>query len=294
MNRSELLKHFRDPIKVLDHGYVRLIEVMGDDHTIEASARLSYQKGTRPTRETRGLLRYMLRHDHATPFESCVITVEMKVPIFVARQFHRHRTQSINELSARYSELPEETYIPQPERLREQSETNKQGTGEKQVRGATFYAGACQTVSEDAFRAYQEMLRAGVAREVARTVLPVSTYTVYRSTMNLRNLLHFLGLRLDPHAQEEARAYAEAIAQIVKAWVPLTWEAFEDYKLGSVTFSRAEAKIIRLLVEQAVHDDGEKDTFSVFSGSSVWKSLSKREKIAFLSNVGLSPELLEG
>lgn len=241
MNREELLEKYAEPIPVLNYGHVALIDVMGDDYRIEAAARLSYQKGTRKVSETRGLLRYLMRHKHWTPFEKCVIEIDMKMPIFIARQFVRHRTQSINELSGRYSELPAEFYVPDNEHMAYQATDNKQGRGAPfSVEEAEQLRAQMQDEGEDAFDTYKQFLGADMAKELARMGLPLSTYTQWNTTMNLRNLFGFLSLRLDPHAQYEARVYAEAIYKIVKDWVPLATEAFENYDLYAVTFSRQE------------------------------------------------------
>lgn len=250
MNRDELLEKYAEPIKVLDHGHVRLIDVMGDDYRIEAAARLSYQKGTRKVSETRGLLRYLMRHKHWTPFEKCVIEIDMKMPIFVARQFVRHRTQSINELSGRYSELPAEFYVPDNDHMAVQSKDNKQGRGLRfSVEEAEQLRGQMEAEGWEAFASYKQFLEADMAKELARMGLPLSTYTQWNTTMNLRNLFNFLSLRLDPHAQYEARVYAEAIWGIVKDWVPLAAEAFEDYDLHAATFSRQEMQVVRAILE---------------------------------------------
>lgn len=239
-----------DKIPVLDHGHVQLLDVMGSDEAIEAAARLSYQQGTRRRTETRGLLRYMMRHEHSTPFEAAVLKIDMKMPIFVARQFVRHRTQSLSELSARYSELPEEFYIPALEQVCYQDKKNKQGRAEALPDAdAQLLRAQMITQCREAFALYKDMLAAGVARETARMVLPLNTYTQWNTTMNLRNLLHFLGLRLDGHAQWEARQYAEAIASIVKRLFPITWEAFVDFRLESMHLSRKEVGAVAHLLD---------------------------------------------
>lgn len=249
MNREELLYKWQSPQPVLDHGHVQLIDVMGSDERIEQVARLSYGKGTRQVSETRALLRYLMRHRHTSPFEQAVITLDMKMPIFVARQLIRHRTASYNELSGRYSEMPEEYYVP--DEIYEQSTTNKQGRGGhvEEWREKRAHEGMRFT-ADRAFATYKHFLGNNVARETARMVLPLSTYTQWCMTMNLHNLLHMLALRLDPHAQWETRQYASVIADIVKDWVPLTWEAFEDYRLEGATFSKQEMKALRVLLRE--------------------------------------------
>lgn len=245
--RDSLLETYgmESKIPVLDHGHVALIDLMGDDGRIEQAARLSYQQGTRQVSETRGLIRYLMRHKHWSPFEKCVIELDMKMPIFVARQFVRHRTQSINELSGRYSEMPEEIYVPDAEQICYQDKKNRQGREQSLPEGeAVALATRMKKDGAKSFSSYKHYREAGVARETARIGLPLSTYTQWNTTMNLRNLFNFLSLRLDSHAQWEARRYAEAIAQIVKDWVPLAWEAFCDYELESVTFSKQEVEAI--------------------------------------------------
>jgi thymidylate synthase (FAD) len=231
-------------VPVLDHGFVRLVDVMGDDEAIEQAARVSFDGRGRS--ERRALIRYLVRHGHTSPLEHAVIKLEMKLPIFVARQLVRHRTQSINEVSARYTELPGERYLPSRDQLRVQSTANRQGRGdllddlvaEEWTRQAVEIGGR----ADDLYRAG---LDAGLSRELARTVLPVSTYTRWVTTMNAHNLLHLLALRLDRHAQWEVRQYAEAIARIVADWIPITWEAFVDYRIEAATLSRAEVAALR-------------------------------------------------
>ena len=283
MNRDELLAKHGEPVRVLDHGHVRLIDVMGDDERVEQVARLSYGQGTRKVSETRSLLRYLIRHRHTSPLEQAVITLDMKMPIFVARQLVRHRTQSINELSGRYSEMPEEFYVPAE--VYAQSTTNKQGRGN--VLDAETVVDTQWTLREepiDAFNAYKAMIASGVARETARIVLPLSTYTQWCTTMNLHNLLHMLELRLDPHAQWECRVYAEAIAKIVEDWCPVIWEAFVDYRLEAVTFSREEVAFIREMAGTRTFDRSpswDKDVQEL-------TSLSSRERAEFLAKLGVA------
>jgi thymidylate synthase (FAD) len=279
MNREELLAKHGQPVQVLDHGHVRLVDVMGNDERVEQVARLSYQQGTRKVSETRSLLRYLIRHRHTSPLEQAVITLDMKLPIFVARQLVRHRTQSINELSGRYSEMPEEFYVP--DEFYAQSTTNKQGRGEAfgedYSEDLARYMG---NANEHAFREYRGFLKLGVARETARMVLPLSTYTQWCTTMNLHNLLHMLELRMDHHAQWECRMYAEAIAEIVKDWCPIIWEAFVDYRLEAVTFSREEVAYLRRhIAEYQTVAPNDPDLQAI-------TDLSKRERDDFLAKLG--------
>lgn len=276
MTKDELLYKWQAPQPVLDCGHVRLVDVMGDDERIEQVARLSYGKGTRSVSDRRHLLRYLMRNRHTSPFEQAVITLDMKMPIFVARQLIRHRTASYNELSGRYSEMPEEYYIPDERQVCFQSTDNKQGRGETLLdMDAGEMADLMGASADNAFRDYRILLEEGVARETARMVLPLSTYTQWCMTMNLHNLLHMLALRLDPHAQWETRQYAETIADIVADWVPLVWEAFCDYRRSSVTFSRMEMDVLRaMLAGQATDLD----------------ALSEREKKDFFKKLQLTDE----
>jgi thymidylate synthase (FAD) len=236
------------PHPVLDHGHVRLIDYMGDDSAICQAARVSYGKGTKSVQNDEGLIRYLMRHWHSTPFEMCEAKFHVKLPVFVARQWIRHRTANVNEYSARYSILDREFYIPAPEHLAAQSDINNQG------RGATLQGEEAQRVldilREDATRAYdhyEDMLsqdgQQGLARELARMNLPANIYTQWYWKVDLHNLFHFLRLRADAHAQYEIRAYAEVMAGMVKAWVPAAYQAFVDYRLGGMQLS-AQAVVV--------------------------------------------------
>ncbi len=247
---------------VLDHGFVRVIDYMGDDSAVVQAARVSYGRGTKRTREDAGLIRYLMRNWHTTPFEMCEIKFHVKLPIFVARQWIRHRTANVNEYSARYSILDREFYIPEPEHLGAQSTENRQGRSAE-----ALDAGQSQRVREllrqDAERAYEhyrELLnedeegrpldpeRPGLARELARMDLPLNFYTQWYWKVDLHNLLHFLRLRSDPHAQYEIRAYAEVMLDIVRRWVPLTYEAYADYRLGGAQLSARGLAVVRRLL----------------------------------------------
>src|SRR5690349_1262791 len=239
-------------IPVLDHGFVRVIDYMGDDAAVVQAARVSYGRGTKKVSEDRGLISYLMRHRHTTPFEMCEIKYHVKLPIFVARQWIRHRTANVNEYSARYSILDNEFYIPKPEHLGVQSKSNRQGrgdalTGEEAQR-------VLRLLSEDAQRAYDhyaEMLnenekgevvdpeRSGLARELARMNLTLNFYTQWYWKVDLHNLLHFLSLRADPHAQYEIRVFADAMLEVLRKWVPLTAEAFEQHRLHATTLSKS-------------------------------------------------------
>jgi thymidylate synthase (FAD) len=249
------------PFQVLDHGFVRVIDYMGDDAAIVQAARVSYGRGTRRVSEDAGLIRYLMRHRHSTPFEMCEIKYHVKLPIFVARQWIRHRTANVNEYSARYSILDREFYLPAPEQLAAQSAANRQGRGE--VLTGDEAARMLDLLRDDATRSYDhyvEMLnedeqgaprdpeRPGLARELARMNLTLNTYTQWYWKIDLHNLLHFLSLRADAHAQYEIRVYAEAMLQTVKAWVPIACQAFLDYRLGAVTLSAQMLAVVRRMV----------------------------------------------
>ncbi|MFN3644577.1 MAG: FAD-dependent thymidylate synthase [Gemmobacter sp.] len=247
---------------VLDHGFVRVIDYMGDDAAIVQAARVSYGRGTKAVQNDAGLIRYLMRHWHSTPFEMCEIKLHVKLPVFVARQWIRHRTANVNEYSARYSILDREFYIPAPEHLAAQSAVNNQGRGAA-LEGEEA-ARVLDWLREDAARAYdhyEAMLgtegQQGLARELARMNLPMNIYTQWYWKTDLHNLFHFLRLRADAHAQYEIRVYAEAICAIVRDWVPLAWAAFEDYRLGGATLSAAGVSVLkRRLAGEAVTQDG--------------------------------------
>ncbi len=243
---------------VLDHGFIRVIDYMGDDAAIVQAARVSYGAGTKHVQNDEGLIRYLMRHWHSTPFEMCEVKLHVKLPVFVARQWIRHRTANVNEYSARYSILDREFYIPAPEQLAAQSTVNNQGRGE--VLQGEEAARVLDLLKSDANRAYdhyEAMLshdgQQGLARELARMNLPANIYTQWYWKVDLHNLFHFLRLRADPHAQYEIRVYAEAIAACVKDWVPLAYAAFEDYRMGGVTLSaKALAVLKRRLAGETV------------------------------------------
>lgn len=233
--------------RCLDKGFVRLIDVMGDDAAIVQAARVSYGSGTKKVHEDRGLIRYLMRHLHTTPFEMVEFKFHVKLPIFVARQWIRHRTANVNEYSGRYSEMKDEFYVPDPDQVRAQSAMNKQGRAD-----VAFDAAAAESVrlsmqqtQDMLYGQYQELLSTDLAREIARINLPVSNYTEWYWKTDLHNLFHFLRLRIDPHAQYEIRVFGEAMAEIVKAAVPLAYEAFEDYILHARRFSRTELEVMR-------------------------------------------------
>jgi thymidylate synthase (FAD) len=238
-------------IDCLDKGFVRLIDVMGDDAAIVQAARVSYGSGTKKVLEDRGLIRYLLRHAHTTPFEMVEFKFHVKLPIFVARQWIRHRTANVNEYSGRYSEMKDEFYTPNPNDIRPQSVLNKQGRSEETLPDgiAEQAANAFKAGQDEAYAQYQEFLEQGIAREIARINLPVSNYTEWYWKIDLHNLFHFLRLRIDSHAQYEIRVFAEAIAELVKPFVPHAWEAFEDYVLNAHRMTAPELKVLKHLLE---------------------------------------------
>jgi len=249
-------------LTVLDKGFVRLIDWMGDDSAIVQAARISYGAGTKKVNEDRGLIRYLMRHRHTTPFEMCELKLHVRVPMDAWRQWIRHRMASVNEYSTRYSEAIDDMQRTAPNKWRLQSGSNKQGSGGYLTEWgehpqAGVYPGSpgdyLSEIETDFQRfaqgVYGERLRLGVAREQARKDLPLSTYTEAYWKIDLHNLLHFLSLRMDSHAQEEIRAYATVIGeQIVARWCPLVWEAFQDYRLNSLTLSKPEIRILQALI----------------------------------------------
>ena len=255
-----------EPIEVLDHGFVRVIDYMGDDSAVVQAARVSYGKGTKKVTEDAGLIKYLMRHRHSTPFEMCEIKFHVKLPIFVARQWIRHRTANVNEYSARYSILDREFYIPTPENLGAQAVVNRQGRGD--VLQGDEAASVMKLLRDDAeavYSHYEEMLnqredgttidenRQGLARELARMNLTLNYYTQWYWKVDLHNLLHFLSLRADPHAQYEIRVYADAMLDVVKRWVPAVFDAFSEYRLGGTHVSKTGLDVVkRLLAGESV------------------------------------------
>ncbi|SET51560.1 FAD-dependent thymidylate synthase [Paracoccus homiensis] len=255
-------KHLYVAHQVLDHGLVRVIDYMGDDAAICQAARVSYGRGTKSVQNDEGLIRYLMRHWHSTPFEMCEVKFHVKLPVFVARQWIRHRTANVNEYSARYSILDREFYIPAPEHLAAQSSQNNQGRGE--ILQGEEAQRVLRLLQEDAMRSYdhyEDMLsqdgQQGLARELARMNLPANVYTQWYWKVDLHNLLHFLRLRADSHAQYEIRAYADAMCQIVADWVPAAFAAFRDYRMDAVSLSAQAVAVLkrRLAGEVVTKDD---------------------------------------
>jgi thymidylate synthase (FAD) len=273
-------------LPVLDHGFVRVLDYMGDDGAVVQAARVSYGKGTRKVLEDQGLINYLMRHRHSTPFEMCEIKYHVKLPIFVARQWIRHRTANVNEYSARYSILDREFYVPEPEHLAAQATTNRQGRGD--VLTGDDNARVLNLLREDAERNYahyQEMLnvddngdvlddsRTGLARELARMNLSLNYYSQWYWKIDLHNLLHFLSLRADAHAQFEIREYADVMMDTVKKWVPQTFAAFQDYRMGGVNLSAKGLEIVKRMLDA-------EDVTQPDSG------LSKREWVELMAQLG--------
>ena len=245
-----------DAIKCLDKGFVRLVDSMGGDDAIVQAARVSYGQGTSKVSQDRGLIRYLMRHRHTTPFEMVEFKFHCKMPIFVARQWVRHRTANINEYSLRYSEARDEFYFPDPEHIQFQSALNKQGrSGEVPLELKQKVLDYFKEISERSFTMYQELNEAGIARELARSLLPVNIYTEWYWKNDLHNLLHFIGLRADSHAQYEIRVYSDAMAESVKAVAPFAWEAYQDYVVRGMRFSRIEQNLLEKQLPPRVVDD---------------------------------------
>ena len=247
-------------IKCLDKGFVRLVDSMGGDDAIVQAARVSYGIGTSKLSQDRGLIRYLMRHRHSTPFEMVEFKFHCKMPIFVARQWVRHRTANINEYSLRYSEARDEFYYPDPKHIQFQSALNKQGrmgevTPELKQKVQDYF----KEISERSFEIYSELNQAGIARELARSILPVNLYTEWYWKNDLHNLLHFIGLRSDSHAQYEIRVFSDAMAESVKAVAPFAWEAYQDYIIKGMRFSRIEQSLLERTLPDRVIDDINED-----------------------------------
>ena len=261
-------------------GFVKLLDVMGDDEEVENSARISYGEGTRKVNQTRNLIRYLMRHKHTSPFEMCEVKFHLKLPIFIMRQLVRHRTANLNEYSGRYSVMSNEFYLPEGDYLAKQSTTNSQGRGEVlEQQGLLQFE--FNRIYDGASMAYQVLLEHDLSREVARALLPVANYTECIWKIDLHNFFHFVKLRSDSHAQREIRDYADAMYKLVKPNFPLCCEAFEDYVQGATTFSKQEMGVIKELLEYA-------DTRAALAGMSAGvleSKLGKRESKEFLEKL---------
>lgn len=276
-------------VPVLDHGFVQLLDVMGDDQAVVQAARTSYGREMEDPKGMRSLIRYLMRHRHTTPFEMCEIKLRVQMPIFVARQWVRHRMASINEYSARYSPLIDEFYVPGRERLKhgEQSKSNKQGSEASTWTDdeSTALMKFMRDEQQSALALYHILADQGMALELARTVTSVGQYTRWVWKTDLHNLLHFLSLRDDPHAQHEIRVYAESIADIVKAWCPIVYEAYEDYRKNAVTLSAQEWAWVRAKLHE-LRDDLVDEGFKIYHNTldpsaDELPELSARELAAF-------------
>ena len=235
---------------VLSHGFVALVDYMGNDAAIVQAARVSYGQGTKSVRDDRGLIRYLMRHRHTTPFEMVELKFLARMPIFVARQWIRHRASSTNEYSARYSIVPDEYEVPPPEEVRHQSTRNRQGRGDAlPPEVVEAFRGDLDHIAKEAYAAYQRALGGGVARETARLLLPVAYYTQWYWKINLHNLFHFLSLRLDPHSQEEIRLYAAEIAKLARVVCPVAFEAFDEFQVEGLDLGRRERRALGALLE---------------------------------------------
>jgi len=288
----ELEKILYEAMPVLDHGFVRVVDYMGDDSSIVQSARVSYGKGTKQVSTDSGLIKYLMRHRHSTPFEMCEIKYHVKLPIFIARQWIRHRTANVNEYSARYSILDKEFYMPTKDHLAAQSTSNRQGRGDL-INGkqADEILNILKKDAEQTYDNYELMLNErfdgttinennkGLARELARMNLTLNTYTQWYWKTDLLNLLNFLSLRADSHAQYEIRAYADVMMNTLKKWVPITFDAFMDYRVGGLELSAKSKLVIQKMIK------GEKCDFDS-------SSLSKREWNELMDSFGFKEKIL--
>lgn len=273
---------------VLDHGHVVFMDHMGSDEGVVQAARTSYQTGTKRTSDDMTLLRYLMRHRHSSPFESATIKLHIKLPIVVERQMARHRTAGWNEVSGRYSELPDECYLPKHQDVCYQSSTNRQGSGEQLDNDqTTFFLDRQREVQNLAHRYYQHDLNNGVARETARNSLPLSTYTEKVWWINLHNMLHFLCLRMDNHAQNEIRQYANTIGcEIVAKLFPATWEAFLDYRLFAMQLSRTDIAVIAKVMQNHYEEGQPSKVQWLAEMPDRWKAPRCREREEFFEKIG--------
>ena len=239
---------FNTETKILDHGFIKLLALMGEDKVVVQAARQSYGDETKTVNDDVGLINYLLRHKHTTPFEMCEMQIQIKMPIFVARQWIRHRTANVNEYSGRYSKMLKDFYVPEVEQITTQSKTNNQGRSDTVIFDAVKAQEVIRTNSKMCWDEYEELLEMDVSRELARLVLPVNFYTLLTWKIDVHNLMHFLTLRDDSHAQYEIRVYAEVMARIFKDWMPITYEAYEQYRKESKTFSKKSLEVLKQLV----------------------------------------------
>jgi thymidylate synthase (FAD) len=288
---AELENILYEAIPILDHGFIRVIDYMGDDTSIVQAARVSYGKGTKKVSTDAGLIKYLMRHWHSTPFEMCEIKYHVKLPIFIARQWIRHRTANVNEYSARYSILDKEFYLPAVENLAAQSQSNRQGRGDVLTGDqAKKVLDLLRKDAEQTYDNYETMLnerydgsvinenQVGLARELARMNLTLNTYTQWYWKTDLLNLMNFLRLRADHHAQYEIRAYADAMLDTVKRWVPITYDAFLDYRVGGTEVSSKGKKIIQKLIS-GEKVDAEKSGLSKREWNELMSALELKDKL---------------
>ena len=289
----ELERVLYEAIPILDHGFIRVVDYMGNDTSIVQAARVSYGKGTKKVSTDSGLIKYLMRHWHSTPFEMCEIKYHVKLPIFIARQWIRHRTANVNEYSARYSILDKEFYLPETENLATQSQSNRQGRGDVlQGDQAKKVLDLLKSDAEQTYNNYEMMLNerydgsvinekeVGLARELARMNLTLNTYTQWYWKTDLLNLMNFLRLRADHHAQYEIRVYAEAMLDTLKKWVPITYEAFMDYRVGGTEVSAKGKIILQKLIKNekvTIEDSG----------------LSKREWNELMKSFGIIDKVIK-
>ena len=285
----------KDAVKCLDKGFVRLVDSMGGDDAIVQSARVSYGKGTSKVSQDRGLIRYLMRHRHTTPFEMVEFKFHCKMPIFVARQWVRHRTANINEYSLRYSEARDEFYYPDPDNIEFQSALNKQGRmGEVDPELKEKVQKYFKEISERSFAIYSELNDAGVARELARAILPVNLYTEWYWKNDLHNLLHFIGLRSDGHAQYEIRVFSDAMASFVKNVAPFAWEAYQDYVVKGMRFSKIEQSLLEKNLPDRVIDDIQEDlAYQLTASLHINKPRSDEDLFPLYKDAGNVRELRE-
>ncbi len=280
MNSNDINEIIEKEFRILDKGFVRLIDIMGSDASIVQAARVSYGKGTKSVSEDKSLIRYLMRNKHTSPFEMVEFKFHVKLPIFVARQWIRHRTANVNEYSGRYSEMKDDFYSPEIEQIRPQSQSNKQGRADESFSDekSNAIASRISEYQSNSFAEYNSLLNEGLARELARINLPVSNYTEWYWKIDLHNLFHFLRLRMDHHAQYEIRVYAEQIAEIVKMAVPLAYSAFEDYVLNAISFSGVELNILKQMMNDYELTKENLENFGI-KGREYSEFLEKIEKI---------------
>lgn len=246
------VKYPTDCIEVLNHGFVKLVDVMGDDSSIIQAARVSYGKGTKKLSEDRGLIRYLMRHMHTTPFEMVEFKFHCRLPIFVARQWIRHRTANVNEYSGRYSEMPDLFYVPKENVVTKQSSVNKQGGNTELVTYPKSCSVKFSNEHKKMYESYKQYLDTGMRRELARINLPLAQYTEWYWKIDAKNLLHFLSLRLDSHAQYEIQVYGKAMLEMIRPYIPLTIEAWEDYDVNAIKLTRLEVEVLQKMENNKV------------------------------------------